>query len=101
MDDRNIVKAPGSATTYLAASSTQEAPHKVVVHSASKIVCDCLVCRSAKICAHSLAVAEKCSAIFNFLAWYKHPQPSVERLANIVKPNMHGRQEGQCTSAKK
>ena len=54
-------------------------------------MCDCLGYRSAKLCAHALAVAESCG-LFDYLSWYKQLKckPSVGYLANLSKPKMCG-----------
>ena len=91
-DPGNIVLAPGSKTTHFVASISQKDPHKVVVHPGGKYVCDCLGYRSAKLCAHALAVAESCGLLFDYLSWYKQLKckPSVGYLANLSKPKMCG-----------
>ena len=67
----SIMEIPFKPLTFMV-ESDRGRPHYVVRSESGKVTCDdCPRYKSAKICPHSLAVAEKCNHLRNFLTWYK------------------------------
>lgn len=67
----SIMEIPFKPLTFMV-ESDRGRPHYVVRSESGKVTCDdCPHYKSGKICSHSLAVAEKCDQLKNFLTWYK------------------------------
>ena len=67
----SIVEIPFKPHTFMV-ESDKGRPHYVVLAESGKVTCeDCPRYKSTKICAHSLAVAEKCVKLQNYLTWFK------------------------------
>ncbi|CAH3047195.1 unnamed protein product, partial [Porites lobata] len=67
----SIVEIPFKPHTFMV-ESDKGRPHYVVLAESGKVTCeDCPRYKSTKICAHSLAVAEKCGKLQNYLTWFK------------------------------
>ena len=68
----SISKAPGNDSAFMVASQTLKKPHFVQV-SANGNVCDefCPMWRGRKLCAHTVAVAEKAQALPQFVHWLR------------------------------
>ena len=67
----SIMEIPFKPLTFMV-ESDRGRPHYVVRSESGKVTCDdCPRCKSGKICPHSLAVAEKCNQLKDFLTWYK------------------------------
>ena len=65
------MEIPFKPVTFMV-ESDRGRPHYVVRSESGKVTCDdCPRYKSGKICSHSLAVAEKCDQLKNFLTWYK------------------------------
>ena len=65
-----VVPAPGNESAYMVASTTSQRPHFVRKGKGDKILCDdqCAMWRGSKICAHTIAVAEKFNCLSKFVA---------------------------------
>ena len=75
----STVQAPGSSgnSSFLVESDSKMEPHYVTIAKSGKITCtDCRMWKAQKICAHSLAVAEKCGMTASFLNWFKEKGPT-------------------------
>ena len=94
-DDNSIVKAPGSDTSWMVRSYSNEKPHYVQVAKSGNIVCDdqCLSYNSLKICAHSLALATQEKLLDKFLTFHqaKAHSPNFTALSEKGRPNTAGK----------
>ena len=67
----SIMEIPFKLLTFVV-ESDRGRPHYVVRSESGNVTCDdCLRYKSGNICPHSLAVAEKCNQLKDFLTWYK------------------------------
>ena len=67
----SIVEMPFKPNTFMV-ESDKGRPHYVVLAESGKVTCEgCPRYKAAKICAHSISVAEKCNKLKNFLTWFK------------------------------
>ena len=97
--DHEIVPAPGSdLRAKMVSSRSSSTPHFVRPLSSGQYVCDsnCLQWKSAQICSHIIAVAEKNSELHSFLEWYNttKQQPNITTLAVHGLPAGRGRKGG-------
>ena len=97
--DCEIVPAPGSDhKAKMVSSHSSNTPHFVRTLSSGQYVCDsnCLQWKSAQICSHIIAVAEKNSELHSFLEWYNttRQQPNITTLAVQGLPAGRGRKGG-------
>ena len=88
-----ICKSPGEEDVWLVKSSQGKRPHYVKLSKSNRCnryICDsdCLAYKSSKICAHSVAVAQKNDHLESFLKWFKSqkPQLNLTKLAESGKP---------------
>ena len=93
-----ICKSPGEEDAWLVKSSQDKRPHYVKLSKSNRCnryICDsdCLTYKSSKICAHSVAVAEKNDHLESFLKWFKSqkPQLNLTNLAESGKPSTSGK----------
>lgn len=83
----SIVQAPGSAgnSSFLVESDSKMVPHYITIAKSGKITCnECPMRKAQKICAHSLAVAEKIGTTASFLNWLKAKGPTRVNLTALV-----------------
>ena len=83
----SIVQAPVSSgnSSFLVESDSKMEPHYVTIAKSGKITCnDCPMWKAQKICAHSLAVAEKSGITASFLNWFKEKGPTRVNLTALV-----------------
>ena len=108
-DPSAICKSPGKEDAWLVKSSKGNRPHYVKLSKSNRCnryICDsdCLAYKSSKICAHSVAIAQKNNHLESFLKWFKSqkPQLSLTKLAESGKPSTSGKKgPHQKASAKK
>ena len=81
-----IVSAPGSTNSWLVESKTAKRPHLVTEEKSARFTCDdgCRMWLSTRICAHSVAVADKLKRLPSFLDWRKKCKGPSVRLSPIV-----------------
>ena len=66
-------------------SDSKMEPHYVTIAKSGKITCnDCPMWKAQKICAHSLAVAEKSGMTASFLNWFKEKGPTRVNLTALM-----------------
>ena len=100
-----IVKAPGfSDDSKFVLSYSGKRPHLVVPKKGDTFACD-LECPNWKglgICAHSVAVAELCNKLPQFISEFKHAKknPNITTLAKATMPKGRGR-KGSIAPRKK
>ena len=85
--DTAIVQAPGSAdgTAFMVESTTMVRPHYVTKATNGKITCnDCPNWKAYKLCAHSLAVAEKTGTTLKYLHWFNTKGPKQVNLTTLI-----------------
>ena len=97
--ERDIVSVPGSdSKAMMVASKSSNAPHLVRSTADGQYSCDhgCLPWKSSKICAHTVAVAEKNGELLTFLQWYirTNQEPNITSLAMSGLPSGRGRKGG-------
>ena len=65
----HVVPAPGNDNAFIVASVSSQRPHFVRRGKGDKVLCDdqCAMWRGSKICAHTIAVAEKFNCLSNFV----------------------------------
>ena len=83
----SIVQAPGSAgnSSFMVESDSKMEPHYITIAKSGKITCnDCPMWKAQKICAHSLAVAEKNGITESYLKWFKAKGPTRTNLTALV-----------------
>ena len=82
-----VIAAPGSkgVEAFMVESKTMVRPHYVSVAKNGKVTCnECPGWNAYKICAHSLAVAEKISRTSDFLKWLRAKSPQQMNLTSLV-----------------
>ena len=97
--ERDIVPAPGNdSKAMMVTSKSSVFPHFVSSSSQGQYSCDngCLQWKSSKICAHTVAVAEKNGDLHAFLEWYicTNQEPNITALAMSGLPSGRGRKGG-------
>ena len=83
----SIVQAPGStdSSSFMVKSDSNMEPHHITIAKSGKVTCnDCPVWKAQKICAHSLAVAEKIGKMASYLDWFKTNGPTQINLTALV-----------------
>ena len=86
----SVVQAPGSASnsSFMVESDSKMEPHYITIAKSGKITCnDCPMWKAQKICAHSLAVAEKNGITESYLKWFKAKVPTRTNLTALVTCN--------------
>lgn len=102
-DESAIVQAPGDESAYIVKSESGQKPHYVRPSKGGGYLCDdCLGYKSAKICAHSVAVSLKACKLESFLKWYKRLKfkPNFTVLAESGKPSTAGKKPRKGVSKK-
>ena len=105
--DDAMVLCPGNTSSWMVKSESSDRPHFVKATKCGYI-CDeqCLAFKSAKICAHIVAVAVRMGCLEKFLKWFnskKESGPNLTALAEARKPKSAGKKRKGVTkkSAKK
>ena len=75
--DDAMVQCPGDSSSWMVKSESRERPHFVKAAKCG-YMCDeqCLAYKSAKICAHTVAVAVRMGSLEKFLRWYNSKKES-------------------------
>lgn len=83
-----IVEAPGNTTNpaFMIASQTSARPHFVQIAKSGKATCDaeCLMFKTAKLCSHTVAGAEKSAVLNKFVSWFVKNGPKAINLTSLV-----------------
>ena len=83
--ENSITPAPGGNNAFMIESQTSARPHFVKVANNGKVTCDnCLAYKSSKLCAHSVAAAEKLCMLSKYVAWLTKKGPSEMNLTTLV-----------------
>ena len=83
--ENSITPAPGGSNAFMIESQTSARPHFVKVANNGKVTCDnCLAYKSSKLCAHSVAAAEKLGMLSKYVAWLTKKGPSEMNLTTLV-----------------
>ena len=96
-----IVSAPGvgSGANFVLSYSGQR-PHLVIPKRGNMFACDqnCPNWKSLSVCAHSVAVAELCGKLPEFVACFMKTKkaPSLTRFAEVTMPKERGQKGSQC-----
>jgi len=98
--ENGITSAPGiDKKARMVLSLTSEIPHFVRSRANGQYVCDatCAGWSSAKICGHTLAVAETNGELSDFLQWYvrSRMEPNITTLAMQGLPSGRGKKGGK------
>jgi hypothetical protein len=85
-----VLPSPGSKAAYIVASESLKKPHFVQLCSNGKVVCDehCPMWRGRKLCAHTVAVAEKANCLQKFVDWIqksRHQECNITSLVTTSK----------------
>ena len=103
-DESAIVQAPGDdESAYIVKSQSGQKPHYVRPSKGGGYLCeDCLGYKSAKICAHTVAVSVKACKLESFIKWYKKLKckPNFTLLAESGKPSTTGKKPRKGVSKK-
>ena len=101
-----IVSAPGvgdDATFVLSYSGRK--PHLVVTKKGGSFACDqnCPNWYALSVCAHSVAVANMCGKLSDFVSWLKKKKkiPNLTKYAQSTMPKGRGRKGSQCLRKRK
>ena len=100
--DDGMVKCPGDSSSWMVKSESNKRPHFVKAGKCGGYICDeeCLAYKSAKICAHSVAVAIKTGNVEKFLKWHNSKKvggPNITALAEAKKPKSAGKKRKGVT----
>lgn len=101
-----IVSAPGvSGDARFVLSYSGKRPHLVIPKRGGSFSCDedCPNWRALGICAHSVAVANLCSKLPEFVAWFKKSKktPNLTSLAKATMPKGRGNKGSRCPRKRK
>ena len=104
--DGAIVSAPGVGTgAKYVLSYTRQKPHLVVPKKGGSYSCDqdCPNWKALKICSHSVAVAEICGKLTDFITWYKKLKhtPNVSKFAQATMPKGRGQKGTRAPHTRK
>ncbi|KAJ7369504.1 hypothetical protein OS493_038486 [Desmophyllum pertusum] len=104
LQEDSIVEIPFKPKTCMIESDKRK-PHYVVQAESGKVTCeDCPRYKSTKICPHSLAVAEKCSKLKNFLTWFKRSSHTLTATSYVTcdsAPTVGKKTQQSATSRRK
>ena len=104
-DCNSIASAPGNSLAYMVISDSLKKPHFVQVMKNGRIVCDeqCPMWRGRRLCAHTVAVAEKAGVLDLFLNWLKKSgnQCNLTKLLSTTKEKMSAGTKRGVSSRKK
>ena len=101
-----IVSAPGVGDgAKFVLSYSGRKPHLVVPKKGGAFACDdeCPNWKALSICSHSVAVANLCGKLSEFVSWYKKNKraPSLTKYAQATAPKGKGRKGSQCPRKRK
>lgn len=106
--DDGMVQCPGDSSSWMVKSESSKRPHFVKAGKCGGYLCDeeCLAYKSAKICAHTVAVAIKTGSVQKLLKWHNSRKiggPNLTAVAEARKPKTAGKKRKGVTkkSAKK
>ena len=102
----SIVSAPGVGLgAKFVLSYSGKRPHLVLPKKGGSFVCDqdCSNWRALHICAHSVAVANLCSKLPEFIAWLKKSKktPNLTNMAETTMPKGRGQKGTRCPRKRK
>ena len=70
---------------FMIESHTSTRPHFVQIAKNGKVICDdCPAYKSAKLCAHVVAAAEKAGILKEYISWFNKSGPSAMNLTSFV-----------------
>ena len=101
-----IVPAPGVGPgAKFVLSYSGKRPHLVVPKKGGAVACDqdCPNWKSLGICAHSVAVANHCSKLPEFIAWFRKAKksPNITSFADATMPKGRGNKGTKCPRKRK
>lgn len=100
-----VVQAPGIPDSMMVESKSGKRPHLVSKEKNGKFTCDdgCRMWLSTRLCAHTVAVAQKMDLLEDFLMWRKNTKAQAVTLTGVVlndTPKGAGRKGGKATTKK-
>ena len=100
-----IVTAPGMDGAKFVKSYSGHRPHLVSENKGGSFSCDehCPNWSALHICSHTVAVANACGRLANFIAWFKKNKraPSISRFAQATMPRGRGRKGNRLPRKRK
>ena len=104
-NEGSVVQAPGADTAYMIESQTSKRPHYVTLSKNGKVTCDdCPGWKVSKICAHSIAAAEKAGATARYMKWLREKGPATMNMTSLMTFDSSGgigRKGGKASTARR